>query len=68
MAQTHADQCVFDHDCSDCRRVARFKVGQNLYTQSQSHRKNLELDWGNAIKEWYNEVSDVPRSTVSLYK
>jgi len=68
VAQTHADQCVFDHDCSDCRRVARFKVGQNLYTQSQSHRKNLELDWGNAIKEWYNEVSDVPRSTAKSYR
>lgn len=23
VAQAHADQCEFEHDCSDCRRVDR---------------------------------------------
>ena len=25
----------FSHDCSDCRRVSRFGVGQNLYLLKQ---------------------------------
>ena len=25
LAQTLADQCVFSHECSDCRRVERFR-------------------------------------------
>ena len=24
VAQGHADQCQFEHDCSDCRRVGRY--------------------------------------------
>jgi len=39
VAQAHADQCKFAHDCSDCRRVSRFGVGQNLYIYKQSLRK-----------------------------
>ena len=35
VAQAHADQCKFAHDCSDCRRVSRFGVGQNLYIYKQ---------------------------------
>ena len=25
LAQTLADQCVFSHECADCRRVERFR-------------------------------------------
>ena len=25
--QARADSCQFGHECADCRRVARFKVG-----------------------------------------
>jgi len=39
VAQAHADQCRFAHDCSDCRRVERWSgVGQNLYIYKQSIR------------------------------
>ena len=32
VAQAHADQCHFDHDCRACRAVERWPVvGQNLY-------------------------------------
>ena len=24
VAQAHADQCLFEHDCADCRRVDRW--------------------------------------------
>ena len=36
VAQAHADQCKFAHDCADCRRVTRFGVGQNLYIYKQA--------------------------------
>ena len=26
--QARADSCQFGHECADCRRVARFKVGE----------------------------------------
>ena len=26
IAQRHADQCNFDHDCSDCRRTSRYTI------------------------------------------
>ncbi|XP_071550542.1 venom allergen 5-like [Panulirus ornatus] len=31
IAQAWANQCVFQHDCGDCRRTERFVVGQNLF-------------------------------------
>ena len=45
--------------------VTRFKVGQNLYTQSQSHIAHLKLDWEEAINQWYGEVTMVPNWAVS---
>jgi len=56
VAQGHADQCKFAHDCSDCRKVSRFGVGQNLYIYKQSLRQGA-TDWGRAVKDWYDEVS-----------
>jgi len=56
VAQAHADQCVFEHDCSDCRRVERFGVGQNLYIYKQSLRR-AETDWEKAVEDWYDEVT-----------
>jgi len=65
VAQRHADQCKFSHDCPDCRRVNRFKVGQNLY-QSFSTRKGGK-DWRKAIDSWFNEIKSFPSSSVSSY-
>lgn len=55
VAQAHADQCKFDHDCADCRRVERFGVGQNLYIYKQSIRK-AATNWKRAVTDWYDEV------------
>ena len=44
VAQAHADQCIFDHDCAACRKVERWGVGQNLYIYKQSLRK-ADNDW-----------------------
>ncbi|XP_037092574.1 CRISP/Allergen/PR-1-like [Pollicipes pollicipes] len=55
-AQRHAEQCVFQHDCRDCKRVARFKVGQNLYSSSSTRLENAP-EWKRAVYAWYDEVA-----------
>merc|ERR1712203_433711 len=66
IAQRHADQCKFSHDCSDCRRVSRFGVGQNLYILKQSLRAPPH-DWERAVKDWYNEVRLFSRNRVEPF-
>eukprot|EP00092_Neocalanus_flemingeri_P017311 GFUD01018723.1.p1 GENE.GFUD01018723.1~~GFUD01018723.1.p1 ORF type:complete len:419 (+),score=119.43 GFUD01018723.1:73-1257(+) len=67
VAQAHADQCVFEHDCSDCRRVERFGVGQNLYIYKQSLRR-AATDWERAITDWYEEVTIFSNKKVEPFK
>ena len=55
IAQMHADQCEFEHDCSECRQVDRFRVGQNLYSYKQTTRK-APVNWVKAVTSWYEEV------------
>jgi len=66
VAQRLADQCNFAHDCSDCRRVGRFTVGQNLY-QSFTTRAEEKADWISAIESWFNEIELLPTSSISSY-
>ena len=66
VAQRLADQCVFDHDCSECRRVGRFSVGQNLY-QAFTTRTEERTDWVGAIDSWFNEIELLPISSVSSF-
>ena len=66
VAQRLADQCNFAHDCSDCRRVGRFTVGQNLY-QSFTTRAEERADWIGAIDSWFNEIELLPTSSISSY-
>ena len=56
----------YRHDCADCRKVQRFKVGQNLY-QSFNTRK-VGPNWRKAIDSWFNEIDGFPSSSVSNYK
>ena len=65
VAQRHADQCKFNHDCSDCRRVSRFKVGQNLY-QSFSTRQGA-MKWRKTIDSWFIEIDIFSASSVTRY-
>jgi len=67
VAQAHADQCMFEHDCSDCRRVDRFGVGQNLYIYKQSIRR-AATDWDRAITDWYDEVAIFSNKKVEPFK
>merc|ERR1712130_167465 len=66
VAQRLADQCNFAHDCSDCRRVGRFTVGQNLY-QSFTTRADEKANWIGAIESWFNEIELLPSSSISSY-
>jgi len=67
VAQRHADQCRFAHDCSDCRRVDRFGVGQNLYIYKQSLRLP-KTNWDKAVTDWYDEVVDFSNKWVEPFQ
>jgi len=67
VAQAHADQCRFAHDCTNCRKVERFDVGQNLYIYKQS-RSLSPNDWDSAITSWYDEVELFNRKHVEPFQ
>jgi len=67
VAQRLADQCKFNHDCPDCRKVERFSVGQNIY-QSFNTRSGLKNDWISAIDSWFNEIKMFPPTSVRKYQ
>ena len=60
LAQRHADQCSFVHDSSDCRKVSRFRVGQNLLRDKSI--SNERPDWRFAIESWFREIKDYPNA------
>lgn len=64
VAQRLASQCVFGHD--DCRNVARFEVGQNIF-QSMSSAPGGDAPWTEAIDSWYNEVSVFNKNNISPF-
>ena len=58
LAQRHADQCRFVHDCSDCRKVSRFRVGQNLLRDKSVSYEGP--DWRFSIQSWFREIENYP--------
>lgn len=68
IAQMHADQCKFEHDCTECRKTERFGVGQNLYIYKQSQQTKTENDWNRAINDWYSEVDDFSPLNIEPFK
>ncbi|XP_064087631.1 uncharacterized protein LOC135202262 isoform X2 [Macrobrachium nipponense] len=67
LAQSHADQCLFEHDCPDCRRVSRFGVGQNLCIRAQIGF-NSTIDWEGVINTWYSEVELFSSDAIEPYR
>ncbi|XP_029833892.2 CRISP/Allergen/PR-1 isoform X2 [Ixodes scapularis] len=55
VAQAHANQCQFRHDCYACRRVPRFTTGQNLFLSSSSSPNAISTNWKSAIQSWLDE-------------
>uniref|UniRef100_A0A6A7FVL3 Cell wall protein PRY3-like n=1 Tax=Hirondellea gigas TaxID=1518452 RepID=A0A6A7FVL3_9CRUS len=66
VAQRHADQCIFEHECGDCRRVDRFAVGQNLFISFQSDL-DATIHWPRAMQAWYDEVELFSANDVDSY-
>jgi len=64
MAQTHANQCKFQHDSN--RNVERFQVGQNLAIQFSTGTWTMS-SWESMINSWYDEVSAMDTSYVSSF-
>ncbi|XP_022242309.1 CRISP/Allergen/PR-1-like [Limulus polyphemus] len=67
VAQRWADQCNFKHDCTQCRKIERFSVGQNLAI-SMSSNDNATADWRKMIHKWYDEVKTFSSSHINPYK
>ena len=67
VAQGLSDTCKWGHDCNDCRRVSRFRVGQNLY---QSYKTwSGPRNWKAAMDAWFHdEIGLFPVSSVYRYK
>lgn len=67
IAQSHANQCDFNHDCNACREVDDFQVGQNLY-QRKTSWLNPQANWTKAIQSFYDEISFTPLKVLSRFK
>eukprot|EP00092_Neocalanus_flemingeri_P000736 GFUD01000780.1.p1 GENE.GFUD01000780.1~~GFUD01000780.1.p1 ORF type:complete len:438 (+),score=126.29 GFUD01000780.1:338-1651(+) len=67
IAQRHADQCKFEHDCTECRKTERFGVGQNLYIYKQSVAAPAN-DWEQAVTDWYEEVTDFNNKNIEPFQ
>lgn len=68
VAQKHANRCKFAHDCSNCRRVQNFGVGQNLAIETSTNNPNVPIpNWPSAIKSWYDEVELFDKSFIDPF-
>jgi len=67
IAQSHANQCIFEHECGDCRRVSRFGVGQNLFISFQSNFQT-KIEWPRAIRAWYDEVAEFSPNAIQPFQ
>lgn len=68
VAQKHADQCEFQHDCNECRRIKNFDVGQNLYERVTYPQPPSAPNWTRAIKAWYDEVKDFQKEQIGSFQ
>lgn len=55
VAQAHAKQCRFHHDCYSCRRVSRFSAGQNMFLHYSSSLRLKPTNWASVVKGWFDE-------------
>jgi len=66
-AQAHADTCRWGHDCSSCRRLQRWRAGQNLYQSYSTQFSNT--NWKKALDAWFwDEINLFPVSSVYRYR
>ncbi|GFW45229.1 hypothetical protein TNCV_4733371 [Trichonephila clavipes] len=68
VAQKHADQCIFAHDCPECRSVEAFSVGQNIATRAKTGNTLPVPDWESTIQSLYDEVKDFYPKWISPFR
>lgn len=68
VAQNWINQCLFEHDSNENRKIPPFKsVGQNLFSSSMTDKpKKKPFELG--LNAWFNESKDFPVSFISPYK
>ncbi|XP_069955922.1 CRISP/Allergen/PR-1 isoform X1 [Cherax quadricarinatus] len=61
VAQAWANQCLFAHNGFEERRICsrNYMVGQNIYYHIGV---DPSQNWAEAVHQWYEEVTDMPRS------
>jgi len=67
IAQRWADQCKFDHDCSNCRNVGPGRagsVGQSIGMSFHS-QEGEPYNWESIINSWFNEIEMFPTNETS---
>ncbi|CAL1261141.1 unnamed protein product [Larinioides sclopetarius] len=67
IAQRHAETCEFEHDCSDCRKVDRFGVGQNLYMSWSFSLPSSRDQWEEMVKTFYSEIQMFRKEDISSF-
>ncbi|KFM79245.1 Venom allergen 5, partial [Stegodyphus mimosarum] len=70
VATNWAKQCIYKHDCSDCRKVENFAVGQNIgyienYCPSRGKCDIPQRNWTGIIQLFYDEVAIFPKRFLS---
>uniref|UniRef100_A0A0N8B0Y2 Venom allergen n=1 Tax=Daphnia magna TaxID=35525 RepID=A0A0N8B0Y2_9CRUS len=67
VAQRLAEQCLFEHDCNECRKVGRFPVGQNLAVEWTTGPP-LPTNWKKQVTRWYEEVEEFPNTSARKFE
>ncbi|XP_046655340.1 uncharacterized protein LOC124348961 isoform X2 [Daphnia pulicaria] len=67
VAQRLAEQCLFEHDCNECRKVGRFPVGQNLAVEWTTGPP-LPINWKTQVTRWYEEVQEFPNTSARKFE
>ncbi|KAF8764847.1 CRISP/Allergen/PR-1 like protein [Argiope bruennichi] len=66
VAQKHAEQCKFQHDCYKCRQVDRFQVGQNIY-MGFTYSMPSDSSWETMVKAFYDEVKQFKKEYIKPF-
>ncbi|CAN7984016.1 unnamed protein product, partial [Ixodes hexagonus] len=67
IAQKHASGCATKADCSDCRRVESFSVGQNICNYKIRSRTTPSVYWRSTVAFWYEGIKQFHSRSIEPY-